>query len=250
MGQFAIPGIIDLYCTSDTSTALAAGITSTPDFSQASWSAGQTMSAQDALQHTKATGSTMHLMGQGTAEELTALDGIRHHRPVSLSVSVAHLVLSEEEATSNETALFADTDRRTLWAWITRDRIHSVTSSGPNVALPCAEVLFPFLAAAVERDQLSLEQLVAMCAERPARLAGLDTKGAIEEGRDADIVLFREGRVRKVGPTHLEAASDLAPFVGRYAAPKPDAVYHRGLLVAQEGHRLSETMPAGRRLSA
>ncbi len=55
--------------------------------------------------------------------------------------------------------------------------------------VPCLDLVMPLMLDAVNRDQLSLSRLAALTAEAPARRFGLDRKGKIALGYDADLVV-------------------------------------------------------------
>ena len=65
------------------------------------------------------------------------------------------------------------------------------------------------------------------------------------KGADADLVLFSEGEVSRVGPADLVSSAGWSPYLHREAAPKPDMVFVAGQLVAQNG-QVSSGDPVGR----
>jgi dihydropyrimidinase len=68
------------------------------------------------------------------------------------------------------------------------------------------------------RGLISVERLVDLLATTPARLFGLPTKGAIEVGRDADLVLFDPNATRTIRQADLHHASDFTPYEGMAVA--------------------------------
>jgi dihydropyrimidinase len=70
----------------------------------------------------------------------------------------------------------------------------------------------------VARGLISVERLVDLLATTPARLFGLPTKGAIEVGRDADLVLFDPNATRTIRQADLHHASDFTPYEGMAVA--------------------------------
>src|SRR4029079_6809708 len=67
---------------------------------------------------------------------------------------------------------------------------------------------------AAERG-IPLERVVAWLAERPARLAGLATKGAIAVGRDADPMLWNREKETIVDARSLQHRHPITPYDGR-----------------------------------
>ena len=66
----------------------------------------------------------------------------------------------------------------------------------------------------VARGRLTVERMVDLLATTPARRFGLGAKGAIEVGRDADLVLFDPGAHRTIRAADLHHTSDYTPYEG------------------------------------
>ncbi|HEX5240956.1 MAG TPA: dihydropyrimidinase [Candidatus Limnocylindrales bacterium] len=87
----------------------------------------------------------------------------------------------------------------------------------------------------VAKDRLSLERLVDLIATTPARLFGLTRKGAIEVGRDADLVLFDPSATRTVHAADLHHTSDYTPYEGLDVTGAVRSVFVRGRPVIRNG---------------
>ena len=66
----------------------------------------------------------------------------------------------------------------------------------------------------VAKGRLTVERMVDLLATTPARRFGLATKGALEVGRDADIVLFDPAARRTMRAADLHHTSDYTPYEG------------------------------------
>jgi dihydropyrimidinase len=66
----------------------------------------------------------------------------------------------------------------------------------------------------VAKGRISVERMVDLLATAPARLFGLPMKGAIEVGRDADLVLFDPATPRTLRQDDLHHSSDFTPYEG------------------------------------
>jgi dihydropyrimidinase len=66
----------------------------------------------------------------------------------------------------------------------------------------------------VARGRITLERMVDLLSTTPARRFGLARKGALEVGRDADIVIFDPSARRTVTATSLHHTSDYTPYEG------------------------------------
>jgi dihydropyrimidinase len=87
----------------------------------------------------------------------------------------------------------------------------------------------------VARGRVSPERLVDLLAATPARLFGLERKGAIEPGRDADLVLFDPTARRTIRAADLHHTSDYTPYEGLEATGAVCDVFVRGRAVIRDG---------------
>ena len=87
----------------------------------------------------------------------------------------------------------------------------------------------------VAPGRITLERLADLLATTPARRFGLERKGAIEVGRDADLVLFDPAARRTIRATELHHTSDYTPFEGMSVAGAVRSVFVRGRAVIREG---------------
>ncbi|HVQ23345.1 MAG TPA: dihydropyrimidinase, partial [Candidatus Saccharimonadia bacterium] len=87
----------------------------------------------------------------------------------------------------------------------------------------------------VARGRISLERMVDLLATTPARLFGLRGKGAVEIGRDADLVLFDPAAARVIRQADLHHTSDYTPYEGREVVGAVRSVAVRGAWVVRDG---------------
>jgi len=87
----------------------------------------------------------------------------------------------------------------------------------------------------VARGRLTLERMVEVLATTPARRFGLGTKGAIEVGRDADLVIFDPTANRTIRATDLHHTSDYTPYEGLAVEGAVRDVFVRGRPVIRGG---------------
>jgi dihydropyrimidinase len=87
----------------------------------------------------------------------------------------------------------------------------------------------------VTTGRISLERMVDLIATTPARLFGLPSKGAIEVGRDGDIVLFDPAARRVLRAADLHHTSDYTPYEGFEVAGVVRSVFVRGRPVVRDG---------------
>jgi dihydropyrimidinase len=89
----------------------------------------------------------------------------------------------------------------------------------------------------VATGRIGLERMVDVLAASPARLFGLPAKGAIEVGRDADLVIWDPAAHRTLRQADLHHSSDFTPYEGRPVAGSPVVVLSRGRRADEQAGR-------------
>ena len=87
----------------------------------------------------------------------------------------------------------------------------------------------------VAKGRLTVERMVDVLATSPARLFGLARKGAIEPGRDADLVLFDPAASRTMRAADLHHTSDYTPYEGLALTGEVRSVFVRGRPIIRDG---------------
>jgi dihydropyrimidinase len=100
---------------------------------------------------------------------------------------------------------------------------------------PGIETLLTMVHEGVVDGRLTIERMVDVIATSPARLFGLERKGAIEVGRDADLVLFDPTERRTVREADLHHTSDYTPYEGLDVTGAIRSVFVRGRPVVRDG---------------
>ncbi len=200
-------------------------------------------------------GRPIHIFQISTASELLLLDPIGGELPITSAVSPAHLSLSVEQHEALGPLLKCnppvrtETDRRALWTALKRGRVDIVASAHTPLrredkrgsyaevppGLPGVETTFSLMLSAVQHGRLSLERMVDLLSEAPARILGLSGKGRIQQGYDADLLLFRESDVAPLDADALLSRAGWTPYRGRELAPKPELVWLSGQIVSRGG---------------
>ncbi len=106
----------------------------------------------------------------------------------------------------------------------------------PN-GLPGVETSLPLMHAwGVNRDLLTANQLVAHMSTNPARLFGLyPSKGSLEVGSDADLVIFDPQEEFTISAENLHMNTDFSPFQGWKGRGSVQLTMLRGEIIAREG---------------
>jgi dihydropyrimidinase len=87
----------------------------------------------------------------------------------------------------------------------------------------------------VAGGRISVERMVDLLATTPARLFGLASKGAIEAGRDADLVLFDPKATRTIRQSDLHHTGDFTPYEGLEVRGAVRSVFQRGEAIIRDG---------------
>lgn len=102
--------------------------------------------------------------------------------------------------------------------------------------LPGIELRLPVLIQGVFQGLLTWQELVKINSVQPAEIFGLQRKGEIACGLDADLVMLREDTPRKIhGAQDLHMCCDYTPYAGFCCAAWPALVMLRGASVIENG---------------
>ncbi len=112
-----------------------------------------------------------------------------------------------------------------------RESFDRISNGGPGIET----LLAIAYEAGVAGGRITIERLVDLLATTPARLFGLRVKGAIEVGRDADLVLFDPSARRTIRAGDLHHSSDYTPFEGREVRGAVRSTIVRGTFVVRDG---------------
>lgn len=199
-----------------------------------------------------------------------ALEEVRRGKAVGVRVTAEtcpqYLVLTEERYDDPDPVscaryvisppLRTPDDRDALWAGLAdgsldlvatdhvADRL-AVEKAGAGRGVPFNEIsngapgietlLTILYSEGVDRGRITVERMVDLLATTPARRFGLADKGALEVGRDADIVLFDPASRRTIRAANLHHTSDYTPYEGLEVTGSVRSVFVRGRAVINDG---------------
>ncbi|GAA0665219.1 dihydroorotase [Natronoarchaeum mannanilyticum] len=101
--------------------------------------------------------------------------------------------------------------------------------------VPGVETMLPLLLEEARQENLSYERVRDLIAANPADIFDLPSKGQIEEGRDADLVLFDPESSQKIRGEDLNSKCEWTPFEGRRGV-FPELTLVRGEIVYRNGN--------------
>ncbi len=94
----------------------------------------------------------------------------------------------------------------------------------------------------VNKRRITIEQLIKLTSENPARIWGIyPKKGALNPGSDADIIIVDPHREWVLSADNLKSRSDYSIYEGKAVKGKAVKTFVRGKLVAEDGTLVAET---------
>ena len=206
----------------------------------------------------------VHICHLSTAAELELLRARKQRLPITVEVCTHHLWLSTKDALGNwmkcNPPIRDEADRLAMWEALEAEVDSLASDHAPHTraekergyweapsGIPGVETTLPLMLRGVWEGRLSLQRLVALGAQRPAEIFGLEGKGRVEVGKDADLVLVEPGTMRVLEEADLHTRVGWSPFTGWKMASAPREVWVRGRTVAKEGKIVAEA-GSGRRI--
>jgi dihydropyrimidinase len=123
-------------------------------------------------------------------------------------------------------------DRRAVEKQSWSESFDRISNGGPGIET----LLSVVYSEGVAKGRITIERMVDLLSTTPARLFGLPRKGAIEVGRDADLVVFDPGERRTLTARELHHSSDYTPYEGMAVTGGVLSVFVRGEPVVRDGH--------------
>lgn len=95
--------------------------------------------------------------------------------------------------------------------------------------IPGVETSLPLIFThGVKAKKITVNKLVQLMCENPARIMGLKNKGFIKRGFDADFIIIDPNHTATVKASKMETKSDFSPYEGQKLFGYPEHVYLRG----------------------
>jgi dihydroorotase len=208
------------------------------------------------------TGRRVHVLHVSTAAELALLAG--HRDIASVEATPQHLTLAAPECYERLGTLVQmnppirdSRHREALWRAVAQGTVDVLGSDhAPHTleekarpypaspsGMPGVQTLLPLMLDHLRRGRLSLQRLVELTSEGPARVFGIAGKGRIEVGYDADFAVVDLGRRWRIEAEWIASRCAWTPFAGMEVVGFPVATVLRGRIVMREDELLGS--PAG-----
>jgi dihydroorotase len=217
------------------------------DHNQARPALSAQIAVSRALAIAEKTGRALHIAHTTTARELELIREAKQKGVhVTCEVTPLHLFLSEEDQHrlgnfgKVNPPLRSASDRAALWTYL--DTIDTIaTDHAPHTraeknqpyeqapsGMPGVQTMLPLLLTAASEGKVTLNEIVKRCVVHPACIFGLKTKGALEIGKDADIVLVNPDVEYELTDEQMLSKCGWTPFAGRKIRGRIEQVFLRG----------------------
>lgn len=97
------------------------------------------------------------------------------------------------------------------------------------------ENLYPYMLSKANEGAITFQKAVELCCANPARIFGCPTKGGLEVGKDADIVIYDPHKEFTITQSAMHSDSDHTIWEGVELHGYPVQTYSRGKLVYDNG---------------
>ncbi|MBO8162163.1 MAG: allantoinase AllB [Brevibacillus sp.] len=217
----------------------------------------EVVTVQTGIAFAKHTGARLHILHVSTGE---AVDLVKQAQaegyPVTAETCPHYLFLSNEDYPRIGPAMKVyptvkyKKDQERLWRGIAEGVVSVVCSDhaphteeekdGDLWSIPAGmcgvETLAPLLLNAVHEKKLTLQQVVAVLSENPAKLFGIyPQKGSLQVGTDADITIVDMEKRYTINRENLRSKSKITAFDGFSGTGMPVATIVRGQTVMKDG---------------
>jgi len=151
-----------------------------------------------------------------------------------------------------------DRDREALWAGIADGRVNcmgtdhcvftleqknlgkDLFSKVPN-GIMGTEIMLPYLySEGVNQGRISLNRLAQLTSENTAKIHGLQDKGSLEVGKDADIAIVDPQLKKTISVDNMHSNVDYTVYEGRELTGWPVMTISRGEVIVEDGELKAE----------
>jgi len=209
------------------------------------------------LKISASTGLRMHFCHVSTEKGLsTVREAKKSGRKVTCEVTLNHLLLSTSDLLHyGQLVIMAPPLRsknhvEALWRGLEDGSVDALGSDhAPHalseksagsvwdvkVGVPGLETSLPLILTLVKKNRLSFAQAVHFLAEKPAEIYGLNDRGYLEQGKNADLTVVDFNVKFRIDASKFKSKAKYSPYDGWEVSGKPVKTFVNGMLVFDEG---------------
>jgi dihydroorotase len=195
----------------------------------------------------------LHICHVSSKQELDYSKGNKIKNHVSVEVCPHHLFLTAKNIDElgnfgeMKPGLKTEEDRNYLWEGIYSGKVDTIaTDHAPHTkeekmklnypfGVPGCETMLPLLLDSVNKGKLTLNKMVQLCCENPAKIFKIKNKGLIRQGYDADLTIIDMTEEKKVENNKLLTKCRWSPFDGWNLKGWPTYTIVNGNIVFDNG---------------
>jgi allantoinase len=221
---------------------------------------------QTGISFARTTGARLHILHISTAEGVERVrNAQKEGLPITAETCPHYLFLSNEDYSNIGPAMKVyplvkyKKDQEAIWKGVDEGVVSIICSDhAPHTAeekdgdlwsIPAGmcgvETLVPLMLNAVNDKKLTIQQVVSVLSENPAKKFGIyPQKGSIQIGTDADITIVDMNKKHEIHKEDLHSKSKVTAFDGFALTGIPVATMIRGQIVMKNGEIVG--LPSGR----
>jgi len=206
--------------------------------------------------------ANVHICHVSSSESLELISEVKKKNiNVTCEVTPHHLLLSTKEFRERGPLLITDPpvrsekERQGLWNGLKSGIVDAVASDhAPHLleekfsdeiwkvkpGVPGLETTLPLMLTQVNKGSISIQELVRLMAENPARIFGLDGKGWLKEGFSADITVVDLNKESIIDSSKFHSKAKYSPFDGWSVKGVPVKTFVNGVLVMDCGEIVTD----------
>ena len=195
----------------------------------------------------------LHIAHVSSEKELIYSKQNAIKKQVSVEVTPHHLFMAEKDIQSlgafaeMKPRLKTENDQKALWLGIKSGTVDIIASDhAPHLkeekemanypfGVPGLETMLPLLLDAFHNNKITLQKIIQLCCENPARIFKIKNKGFLKEGFDADLVIADLDKRQAVRNEDLLTKCRWSPFEGKILKGWPVTAIVNGSVVYDDG---------------
>ena len=195
----------------------------------------------------------LHVAHVSSAKELQYAKNNAIKNQVTVEVTPHHLFMTEKDIQNlgafaeMKPRLKTEQDQKALWHGIYNRMVDVIaTDHAPHLkeekemanypfGVPGLETMLPLLLDAFNNNKITIQKIIQLCCENPARIFKIKNKGLLKEGFDADLVIVDLNKRQAVRNDDLLTKCRWSPFEGKILKGWPVTTIVNGNVVYNDG---------------